>query len=76
MSRNLTLKQIGLLRALRRVATLENAAFDHVGPAYPPVALPTDESQVTHFIRERTRLYRETWLIPVIDQLLQQGRRS
>ncbi len=73
MTRNLTKKQIALLRELRRMASLESASFERIGP---DAALPTTEAQVTAFIRERTRLHRETWILPIIDQLLRQGRRS
>ena len=75
MSHNLTDKQISRLRELRRYATLENALFDHVGPSDPDAPLPTKESEVTAFIRERTRIYRQSWILPIIDELLAEGRR-
>lgn len=57
-----------LVAALRRVANFESAAFDNIYPdARDP--LPSGEDQATEFIVRRTRLYRETWLAPLLDEI-------
>lgn len=67
----LTKKQLWKLRELRRYATFESAAFDHVRPdEEEPMKLPTKESEVTDFIKNRTLLYRQSWILPIIDELL------
>jgi hypothetical protein len=70
-----TKKDLEAVRELRRLLTFERASFDNVGP--PPVgaaALPASEKQVNAFIGERTRLWRESWVFPLLDQL--EGRKS
>jgi hypothetical protein len=48
-------------------AKLTRASFSNLFPDDP---LPTSEKEVTEFIRRRTRLYRETWVIPTMRRLL------
>ena len=69
----LTKKQVSRLRELRRYATFESASFDHMNYGDNESAemkLPTKESEVTDFIRNRTLLYRQSWILPIIDELL------
>ena len=71
----LTKKQISRLRELRRYATFESAAFDHCRPDEEQgMKLPTKESEVTDFIRNRTWLYRHSWILPIIDELLRSAQ--
>ncbi|CAO3447915.1 hypothetical protein [Azospirillum argentinense] len=57
-----------LLSELRITANFENASFGKLwGDVGDP--LPKTEEEVTDFIRRRTKLYRETWVIPLIDEL-------
>ena len=67
---------IATLRQLRGLATFTTAAFgmpDETVVGRPsasmmskPVEVPTDE-----FIKERTRIFRETWMIPELDKLIE-----
>lgn len=61
----------------RAAATLENAEFGSVWrnqgtpvPVKMADGSPVTEANVTDFIRERTRLYRDTWVIPRIEEAL------
>lgn len=53
------------LREARRISTMENANF-----GWDVVHTTARELTSTTFVKERSRLYRETWLIPVLDELL------
>lgn len=59
------------LRELRRVANFENADFNELVGG--DVVLKPGE--ITDFIRERTRLYRGSWLNPLIDELIRREER-
>jgi len=61
--------QIRGLRKLRELANFERAHFERIGVGVDE-KLPVLESEVTAFIKERTRLYRQTWVLPLIDALL------
>lgn len=59
----------------RAAATLELSRFNNIcaDQKAPPKfedGSPVTEANVTDFIRERTRLYRETWVIPRIEEAL------
>ena len=57
-----------LLSELRSAANFESADFGRLwGVAEDP--LPKTEEEVTDFIRRRTKLYRETWVTPLIEEL-------
>lgn len=51
---------IDKLKELRRISTMETANFDIFNP------------QTTIFIKETTRLYRESWLIEPLDRLIEE----
>ena len=70
----LTKKQIAILREVRRLATLETASFRSVGPATDP--LPADERDVDKFIKDRTRIHRETWILPPLDRMIEEAERE
>jgi hypothetical protein len=59
-----------VLREIRRNATFENASFSDSG-LMRASALPKSEKEVDDFIRRRTHLYRETWIVKMIDMLLE-----
>lgn len=50
-----------------RSAKLETADFGTICQSGP---FPTQERQVTKFIRERTRLYRESWIISPLREAI------
>ncbi len=59
------------LAEIRAIATMENAGFNLMWPdAKDP--LPTTENQVTPFIRERTRLWRASWIIGPLDEIIKE----
>lgn len=62
-------EQIQKLRKLRAVAALERAEFSILHPG-PGDELPTSENEVTAFIRKRTKLYLESWVLPTIDRMI------
>lgn len=75
---NLSKKDLNDLRGLRELLQMgERNGFSIVAFDTPngwqddPIGnLPTSEKDVTPFIRERTRLWRETWILPVLDRLI------
>jgi len=60
------------LQELRRRVNYEEAAFGS-GLDYGGVTLRPDE--VTDFIRDQTELYRNSWINPIIDQLIAREQR-
>ena len=67
----LTAEQIEKLRELRRLMTLEQTKFAELWDDPERNPLPKREAEVDAFIRERTRIFRETWILPVLDELLE-----
>lgn len=63
-----TKRIIDLLEAARDAATLERASFGRIFPDNP--IYPTNEEEVTPFIRERVQLHHETWIIDPINEVL------
>lgn len=59
----MTKSELYALRRLRKAITFENASF---GFQHDKV----DGVQVTEFIKERTRLYQETWVLPILDDMI------
>ena len=68
--------QLRKIRALiaeaRRHATMENAGFKDICASGVPMfnGEPLTEKHVTEFIKERTRLHRESWILPDLDEVL------
>jgi hypothetical protein len=71
-------KELKALRDLvaeaRKHATFENSHFSDIC-AYQKqpveyVGAPLTERQVTEFIKDRTRIYRETWIVGFLDDAL------
>lgn len=48
------------LKELRRISTMESANFDIYNP------------ETTEFIKEKTKLYRESYLISPLDRLIEE----
>jgi hypothetical protein len=67
----LTKTQKEALRQLRVHLKMERCSFDRIGPwAREEAPIPVMEKDVTPFIRKRTELWRESWVFPLIDGLL------
>lgn len=59
-----------VLEILNRVlidAQMERAAFGQLNTREP---LPTNEAEVDKFIKERTRLYRQSWIISPLKRAI------
>lgn len=65
----LTQKEIVALKAVRERLTFEKAHFDNIGPT-DDTPLPKKESEVNEFIRNRTRIFRQSWVFPILDELI------
>ena len=64
-----------LIAELRRLVRYENAGFAYIGPLpSKDQELPKYENQATDFIRNRTRLYRESWIEPIVNELAKRLR--
>lgn len=64
----MTKADLQTLKDIRKVLEMNSANFDRIGPASETVTL--QRGQVTAFIRERTRLWRDTWLLSPLDTLI------
>lgn len=67
--------KLDALRKLRSRVMFETASFDGVRND-PDDPLPSNEREVTEFIRRRTRLYMESHVLPTIDRLIAQAERE
>jgi hypothetical protein len=65
----LTDKQRRILEEIRSYATMESASFSRLW-SDPDDPLPKTEAEVTEFIRRRTAIYRQTWILDYLDELL------
>lgn len=61
---------IELLRAARDSAKLDLAEFGHIFPEGKDLPYPTNEKEVTEFIRNRIDLHHRTWIIGPIERAL------
>jgi len=61
--------EVRALKEVRERIKMKKASFGRVSELDDD-PLPKSEKEVTEFIRRRTRLYMETWVLPVIDQLI------
>ncbi len=60
----------GAIEDALKHARMDNCSFEdiHLKPEFP---LPKKEEQVDAFIKNRTRLWRENWLIPALERALE-----
>lgn len=66
----MTKEEHEVLSEIRRVMTLETSQFRALWDDPERNPLPKKEADVDAFIRERTRLFRETWVLSPLDELL------
>ena len=59
----------GAIEEALRLARMDNLGFEdhHLKPDHP---LPKTEAEVTAFIKGRTKLWRDSWLIPALERAL------
>jgi len=62
-------KMIERLTEVRRKLEMHEGAF--VATWTPDTKLPKCRDDVTPFIRQQTRLWRETWILPVLDGVIE-----
>lgn len=60
-----------VLRAARNTMTMATADFSRVHLMDDDAPLPKTEAEVTEFIRNRTRLWRQTWIEAPINEALE-----
>lgn len=58
---------LGLLNQVLIDAQMERAAFSQIHAKGP---FPTNEAEVDKFIKDRTRLYRESWIIAPLKRAI------
>lgn len=60
-----------VLREVYKHLLMENCSFSNIGPSDDEVGrLPTNETEVTEFIKRRTRLWRESWILPYLKEMI------
>ena len=59
-----------VLRDAQRALTMETADFSCIHLMDNDAPLPKTEAEVTDFIRNRTRLWRQTWIESPINEAL------
>ncbi len=76
MTERLPKKIIARLNEARRFATMENANFGFAGDkvSFEHMGHMPGTMSVDKYIKLETRRYRETWLIPQIDAILDWSR--
>lgn len=53
----------------------ERASFSCItGAREEDGLLPKNENEVTGFIKKRTRLYMQSWVLPVLEEMVARGR--
>ena len=74
MSRKLLREMTWLEKLLevKRVANFVDAAFDPLSSADTIIK----DGNVTEFIRERTRCYRDSWLNPLLNDLIKREKKA
>lgn len=67
---------IAVLERTLKSAKMEEAELSYIWPGehYGFLPYPTNEKEVTAWIKQRTQIYRETWLVQPINQVLQMLR--
>ena len=70
----MTRKELRRLQELRETLTMEDAMFAcpaHLSAAYPPGNWPAKYAAFTADVQEETRIWRETWVFPILDELIE-----
>jgi len=70
-----SMKIIELLKSARDASKLERSEFGTLFPPQPEdrrVPYPTNENEVTPFIKDRVRLHHQTWITSPLDEVINQ----
>jgi hypothetical protein len=62
-------KLIEDLRSIQKDATMQTAHFGNIQTG-EEFKYPTNEAEVTAFIEERTRIWRETWIVGMLGEVI------
>lgn len=62
-------KLIEDLRSIQKDATMKTAHFGNI-PTGEVFKYPTNEAEVTAFIEERTRIWRDTWIVGMLAEVI------
>ena len=62
--------RVARLHRLRETASLSTFIAGLSGP------LPKTRAEVTKFIQDETRLYIETWVLPIVDELIAEATQA
>jgi hypothetical protein len=62
-------KLIEDLRSIKKDATMNTADFSRISTG-EIFTYPTNEAEVTAFIEERTRIWRETWIVGMLGEVI------
>lgn len=60
-----------VLGRIRHDVSMDNASFSRNVLLDGDAPLPTSESEVTEFIRNRTRLWRQSWIDAPLEEVLE-----
>jgi len=72
----MTKKQLRDLKDLRRHLALDSCQFSAPNVWPHPGNWPERNKDFTVAVREATRLWRETWILPVLDELISSQEKS
>ena len=73
-AKNLAKWQVEALELAIKRAKFERANFDTIG--LHPDEYPTQGNQVDAFVKARTKMYREAWLVPLLEAILAGDRET
>lgn len=80
MSKKQARELVSVLRDVRQHTTMQhmsvgNGAFVHDKTLKFPDGRLVNEDNLDEFIRERTRIFRESWIIPFLDEVIVELRK-
>jgi len=71
----LSKSDVARLEEVIRYVKFERASFNCItGAREEDGLLPKNENEVTEFIKKRTRLYMQSWVLPVLEKMVARGR--
>lgn len=64
------------LERLRELLSLKGSSFSTMNTDWENDPLPGSEAEVDDFIRRRTKLWRKSWVLPILERLIKAERRK